>query len=136
MQGYGERLAAIQDRLLQESDPEWTVENVEPLEVFEYFKYYDGPILFTTKLKGDQLFLCVWAYSDEICDTWLLAPIDERTLSDAKAHKTPVYDLFRNNAHGWVLSVQVVGDKPAFTRVSCAELTDSQLPDKGIFLTD
>jgi hypothetical protein len=106
------------------------------LEIFEIYKYYDKPCVFSCRNMAEHIFLALWVEEKLDCDRWLYAPISLLRLAYLKSGGIDIRSAFSNAEDNFVFDVEVFYDNiPSnIEMIACPNLTDDLLPVEGEFL--
>jgi hypothetical protein len=106
------------------------------LEIFEIYKYYDKPCVFSCRNMAEHIFLALWVEEKLDCDRWLYAPISLLRLAYLKSGGIDIRSAFSNAEDNFVFDVEVFYDNiPSnIEMIACPNLTNDLLPIEGEFL--
>ncbi len=111
-----------------------TLQNLKPLEVFDYF---DGPRFYSCISKSGQLYLVFWVDETETTSSWLYVQISHDRYSVFKIGNIAIKDTFLYSEEGYVFLVTVDKNKAVdMTTLSCQDIPLDYLPEPDDFLDD
>jgi len=111
-----------------------TIQNLKPLEVFDYF---DGPRFYSCVSKSGQLYLVFWVDETEKSSSWLYAQISHDRYISVKAGDIAIRDAFLQSEEGYVFLVTVDNTKELdLTPLYCKDIPIDYLPEPDDFLSD
>jgi hypothetical protein len=109
-----------------------TLQNLKPLEVFDYF---DGPRSCIS--KSGQLYLVFWVDETENSSSWLYVQISHERYSVFKIGNIAIRDTFLHSEEGYVFLVTVDKNQQVdITTLYCHEIPPDYLPEPDDFLED
>ncbi len=111
-----------------------TLQNLKPLEVFDYF---DGPRFYSCISKSGQLYLVFWVDETEKSSSWLYVQISHERYNLFKMGNIAIRESFLHSEEGYVFLVTVDKNKEVeITTLSCHDIPLDYLPEPDDFLDD
>lgn len=110
-----------------------TLPQIDKLDMFEVYAFYDRPVLFSCFDKyADRMFLVVFLGEKEFCVSWMLAEVSSPRLFDIRAGLISLRDAFEKTEDGFVFKLTCPPMAPQIIeRISAVSLDSELLPEVG-----
>lgn len=107
------------------------------LKIETIYEYYDRPVLFLCNSDEGNIYLVVLESEEKDFDVWLFVKVSLLRLYDIENNMIDLYTAFKESESGLVILIKNFYNENRFdiSDILCDELTDEQLPSRGMNLT-